>query len=82
MQNTLSLRAYTKRTDTHIHSYHQLVLPTQGAIVIEIPNFRGSVSVGECVVIKKGQEHHFKADEAARFVVVDMNSLPDHLTQS
>jgi AraC-like DNA-binding protein/mannose-6-phosphate isomerase-like protein (cupin superfamily) len=82
MQNTLSLRAYTKRTDTHIHSYHQLVLPTQGAIVIEIPNFRGSVSVGECVVIKKGQEHHFKADEAARFVVADMNSLPDHLTQS
>lgn len=81
MKNTVSIRSYTKRTDTHIHAYHQLVLPTQGAIVIEIPSFSGSVSVGECVVIKQGQEHRFKADEAARFVVVDMNTLPANLAQ-
>lgn len=49
--------------------------------MIEIPGFSGSVSVGECVVIKQGQEHRFKADEAARFVVVDMNTLPTNLAQ-
>lgn len=81
MPNTLSIRSYTKRTDTHIHPYHQLVLPTQGAIVIDIPTFTGNVSVGECVVIKQGQEHHFKADEAARFVVADMDHLPTKIDQ-
>lgn len=79
MRNSLSIRSYSKQSRTHIHDYHQLVLPTQGSIQIEIPVFKGNVSVGECVVIKTGQRHLFKADEAARFVVADMYTLPSKL---
>lgn len=82
MQNSLSIRSYTKQSRTHLHDYHQLVLPTQGVIQIEIPTYQGNVAVGECVVIRKGQEHHFRADEAARFVVADMTDLPDNLAAS
>lgn len=82
MQNSLSIRSYTRQSRTHLHDYHQLVLPTQGVIMIEIPTYQGAVAVGECVVIRKGQEHHFRADESARFVVADMTDLPDHLATS
>ncbi|OCH73546.1 AraC family transcriptional regulator [Vibrio breoganii] len=41
--------------------------------------FLGKVSVGECVVIPKGVAHGFNADEAARFIVADLDELPSHL---
>ncbi|RDL45228.1 AraC family transcriptional regulator [Marinomonas piezotolerans] len=81
MNNSLSIRSYTKQTKTHRHTYHQLVLPIQGSISIEIPTYAGSVSVGECVVIRSGEQHCFKADEAARFVVADMTTLPSNINE-
>lgn len=79
MKNSLSIRAYTKRLQSHVHNdYHQLVLPIQGSISIEMPHFVGKVSVGECVVIPAGTDHGFKADEVARFIVADLDALPRH----
>ncbi|KJF93325.1 AraC family transcriptional regulator [Photobacterium angustum] len=78
-KNSLSIRAYTKQLETHSHeSYHQLVLPIHGNIAIEMPNFAGKVTVGECVVIPAGIQHSFKADEMARFIVADLDILPEH----
>ncbi|MDD1781904.1 AraC family transcriptional regulator [Enterovibrio sp. ZSDZ35] len=82
MTNTLSIRAYTKQTQNHTHGFHQLVLPIQGSIHIALDSFSDAVSVGECVVIKAGTEHHFRADDAARFIVVDLDTLPPHISQS
>ncbi|KXF81098.1 helix-turn-helix domain-containing protein [Enterovibrio coralii] len=82
MTNALSIRAYTKQKQKHTHNFHQLVLPIQGAIDIELLDFSDTVSIGECVVIKSGVEHHFNADDAARFIVVDLESLPEHISQS
>lgn len=77
MKNSLSIRAYTKKLQSHLHDdYHQLVLPIQGSIAIEMPHFAGKVTVGECVVIPAGTEHGFKADEVARFIVADLATLP------
>lgn len=79
MKNSLSIRAYTKQLQSHSHGdYHQLVLPIHGNIVIEMTNFVGKVTVGECVVIPAGTEHGFKADEMARFIVADLDALPEH----
>lgn len=81
MQDSLSIRSYNRRNCLHIHDYHQLVLPTQGNIQISVPSFSGTLSVGECLVIKAGQEHVFQADEAARFVVADLRELPSKIAQ-
>lgn len=80
MKTSLSIRTYTKRSSRHVHdSYHQLVLPIQGNIHIDMDGFLGKVSVGECVVLPKGVAHGFYADEAARFIVADLDELPSHL---
>lgn len=80
MKTSLSIRTYTKHFSCHVHdSYHQLVLPIQGNIHIDMNGFLGKVSVGECVVIPEGVAHGFNADEAARFIVADLYELPSHL---
>ncbi|MEG3753714.1 AraC family transcriptional regulator [Psychromonas arctica] len=79
MQDNLSIRAYSKQQKGHVHCYHQLVLPIIGTIIIELEGYTGKVSVGECVVIPAQVFHLFKANESARFIVADLNHLPDNL---
>jgi len=67
---------------SHFHEYHQIVLPLQGTIDIQVGKFTGSVSVGHCVIIKAGQRHTFHANENARFVVVDIDTLPENIDGS
>ncbi|WP_432454231.1 MULTISPECIES: helix-turn-helix domain-containing protein [unclassified Agarivorans] len=78
-ENSLTIRAYSKQRCSHWHHHHQLVLPIQGAIHIALADYQGRVAVGECVVVPSRQRHHFHADEAARFVVADMQDLPANL---
>ncbi len=79
MENSLSIRSYTRTTQSHRHDFHQLVLPIQGTICLELDDYHGRVAVGECVVIKAGIEHHFNADEAAKFIVADLSDIPANL---
>ena len=54
MKSSLSIRSYTKRMSRHTHSdYHQLVLPLQGNIQIDMDSYVGKVAVGDCIVIPK-----------------------------
>lgn len=71
-----SIRSYTRQAKCHAHSYHQLVMPVQGLIIITVGDYHGMVSVGDCVVIKAGLSHEFSAVEDARFLVVDTEYLP------
>jgi hypothetical protein len=48
-------------------------------INIQMDNFSGKVTMGECVVIPAGTMHGFQADEAARFIVADIPTLPKPL---
>lgn len=82
MQNSLTIRAYTRQQHSHIHSYHQLVFPILGSITIEMGEFNGKVTVGECVIIPSGTHHGFKANEFARFIVADLDRLPCNLTEA
>ncbi|ODC04627.1 AraC family transcriptional regulator [Terasakiispira papahanaumokuakeensis] len=79
MSNHLSIRAYSRQRHGHTHTFHQLVLPLRGVIEIELMGYTGKVAPGECVVIPRGVMHHFTANEEARFVVADMETLPQHL---
>ena len=79
MRNLLAIRSYSTKATRHAHHYHQLVLPLRGVINIEVASFKGKVAPGECVVIKTNEQHLFTADTKARFIVADMDSLPDNI---
>lgn len=82
MSDSLSIRSYSKQTVGHTHNFHQLVLPLSGVINISAGEISGKVAPGECVVIRGGTEHHFTAEEQARFVVADLHSLPDNISSA
>jgi len=77
MNESLSVRAYRPFEQTHSHQFNQIVLPLHGAIEIGIDDFRGPVSVGHCVIIKRDREHSFSAKKDARFLVADIHTLPE-----
>lgn len=82
MTNLLSIRSYSPKTCGHQHPFHQLVLPLRGVIDIKVESFTGKVTPGECVVVKKQEMHHFAADASAKFVVADLESLPEAILDS
>lgn len=82
MPNTLSIRSYSRQKKGHVHRFHQLVLPLRGVINIDVGTFKGKVTPGECVVVKCGETHHFAAENEARFIVADLNQLPDSILNS
>ncbi|WP_070963079.1 helix-turn-helix transcriptional regulator [Vibrio sonorensis] len=79
MSDRITIRSYTKNIRGHQHEYHQMVLPLNGSIEIQINQTAYLVSVGEAIVILSGQWHDFKADEKAKFIVVDINQLPQNM---
>ena len=76
MQETLSIRSYSRQVRHHSHGYYQVVLTLNGHIGIAVEDYQGKVSVGEAIIIAPGQVHKFAADVAARFVVADLLSVP------
>ncbi len=82
MKNSLSIRAYSLMKQGHSHSYHQLVLPLKGSLSIELGSFKGTIRLGQCVVVKAGEFHCFTAPSNARFVVADLQQLPSNLAEA
>ena len=77
MIENLSVRAYEPIEQTHSHDFHQVVVPLQGVILINLDNQHGELPAGHCVVIKKNVVHSFRAKQEARFLVADLCDLPD-----
>ena len=79
MKPSLSIRSYTRTMCMHAHDYYQLVLPLNGHIDITLDHFSGSVGVGEGICIAPGFIHGFTADELAKFIVADLQSVPGNI---
>ena len=77
MPESLSIRAYEPIVRSHIHAFQQIVVPLRGAIEISLEDFNGLVGVGHCVIIREGVKHRFIAQEQARFLVADLEALPE-----
>ena len=77
MRESLSIRAYSPVSKTHSHHFHQIVVPLRGSIEISLNKFDGAVAVGHCVIIQKHVNHSFKAKSQARFLVADLEELPE-----
>ncbi|UIP29679.1 AraC family transcriptional regulator [Photobacterium sp. TLY01] len=75
----LSIRSYSLVMRAHHHVYHQLVIPLHGSITLTLPDFSGKVGPGQCVVIGAERMHEFKADEKCRFLVADLDHLPESM---
>jgi AraC-like DNA-binding protein len=80
MLAALSVRSYTKTMQQHSHDFYQLVLPLNGHIAIQVAEFNGNVGVGEGICIAPNSQHHFNAEQAARFVVADLAEVPPNLS--
>ncbi|NMH60568.1 helix-turn-helix domain-containing protein [Alteromonas ponticola] len=76
MKDNLSIRSYSTKPTRHSHDFFQLVMPLRGVISIRVEQFRGNVAPGECVVVRKTEEHMFTANAQAKFVVADLQELP------
>ena len=75
----LSVRSYIRQIQSHQHDYHQLVLPLNGSIDIEIDGEKETIGPKRCAIIPAGNLHSFSADEKARFLVADMSELPSNM---
>lgn len=78
MLDSLSIRAYTPIICSHEHGFHQIVLPLHGVIEITVSGNHGLVGPGQVVIIPKGVEHSFQAQEEARFLIADLSELPNN----
>ena len=76
MRESLTIRAYEPAVRSHSHPFHQVVVPLRGAIEMCLGDFESVIAVGQCVIVRQGQEHSFKAKKQARFLVADLHALP------
>lgn len=79
MSSKITLRSYSRSSNGHSHSHHQVLLPTRGYIDLTLDGEAASVSYGDCVVILSGCYHEFRAREDFRFLVIDVEQLPSAL---
>ncbi len=87
IRTRLSIRSYSQTIRAHQHNYYQIVIPLHGAIQIELSNTNSDLLLTERigpdkgVIIGKQLIHRFAADEKARFLVADLDQLPDVVSQ-
>lgn len=84
MRDRLSIRSYTVHANSHLHDYHQVVIPLSGFIEMELGDSGKPLraGLGDCVVIRSATRHDFRASSAFRFLVADLCQLPDNLAHS
>lgn len=69
---TLDLRSYSGETRVHQHDYHQLVLPVEGTLSMQIEEREGDVSRAGIALIAAGKDHQFAGSKQNCFVVADV----------
>jgi transcriptional regulator GlxA family with amidase domain len=68
------IRSYTSLVQAHAHSFFQIVLPSRGALDIEIAGQSGRIDRDWAAVIGVGDRHAFSAaTEGNQFFVLDVN---------
>ena len=68
----LYLKSYLPDTDTHHHSFHQLVLPVAGSLSLEIGHRAGEVNAQQAAVICANQNHAFEGLGENQFIVANI----------
>jgi AraC-like DNA-binding protein len=67
----LSLRSYGDAPLAHAHAHHQVVLPLEGCLEMEVAGRGGQVDAAALVVVAGGALHSCRATARNRFLVLD-----------
>jgi AraC-like DNA-binding protein len=67
----LSLRSYGAQPLSHSHGFHQIVLPLEGALEMEVGARGGRVEGCQAAIIPSGTHHACQATGANHFLVLD-----------
>ncbi|MGN6581937.1 MAG: helix-turn-helix domain-containing protein [Bordetella sp.] len=68
----IEIRHYSGEIEQHSHDYHQVVMPCQGALEIEVGSQAGRVGGSIGAFVPAGSRHAFHAVQANAFVVLDV----------
>ena len=66
------VRRYGRDVEQHSHDHHQIVLPMQGVLEMEIGGAEGTVTNGRAAVIPSGRLHGFAGSPDNAFLIVDL----------
>ncbi|MCU4677561.1 AraC family transcriptional regulator [Catenovulum sp. 2E275] len=82
MKKEISIKQYSEHIDSHLHSFHQLLIPLNGKIDLVLENQQTKAAAGNCILIKAGVHHEFSAKGIHDFLVVDLDCLPASFDQT
>lgn len=72
IETHLNIRSYIGNMQSHEHNYHQLVLPLEGLLHMEIGHQSGVVDANTLAIIPAGMAHSFEGSFQNQFVVADL----------
>ncbi|MBD1551110.1 AraC family transcriptional regulator [Pseudomonas typographi] len=72
MDPIISLKSYAEGASLHVHDFHQLVIPTNGTMEIEINGSGGYLTNARGVLIPAACHHEFSASSGSQYVVADI----------
>jgi len=79
MATKLSIRVYSSTIRKHIHDFHQLFFPLLGGASCVIGHRVYQVGPGQCIVYPAGIEHYCIPDDKSKYLVTDLDELPEKL---
>lgn len=79
MATRLSIRVYSATIRKHVHEFHQLFFPLLGGATCVIAHDTYKVGPGQCILYPAGVEHYCIPDDNSKYLVTDLDELPEKL---
>jgi AraC-like DNA-binding protein len=79
MSTKLSIRVYSSAIRRHVHDFHQLFFPLLGGATCVISEKIFMVGPGQCILYPAGIEHYCIPDDNSKYLVTDLDELPEKL---
>lgn len=70
----LERRSYASAVARHKHDFHQVVLPREGAMEIEVAGRGGVVNAAQGAFVPGGEVHEFVSSDPSDFIVLDIDT--------
>lgn len=79
MTAKLSIRVYSEAIRSHTHEFHQLFFPLVGGASCFVAKKVYEVGPGQCIVYPAGSPHYCIPDKNSKYLVTDLDELPEKL---
>ena len=75
---TVEVRHYAGTALRHSHDHHQIVLPLQGRMAMEVEGREDAVDTGRAALLTAGERHLFSSGGENAFLVLDLPQRAEH----